>query len=512
MATTGRKLMLGSAWRIAYSAATGLVSILIMPFVVHSLGDRMYGIWTVVATFMGYSSVLELGLSQAITRYLGRSLGSQDPEECNRVFNTALRIYLALAGVILALTGVAAALAPVLCRTAEDAALFWKTILLLGINFAMLFPAKVYKGVLEAHLRFDLTAGLDLATLALRTTLVITVVLLGYKVVGLAWATFLTGIPGVAASVYFAHRQLPFLRFDARYWKRETARMLFSYSIYSFICHIADLLRSRVDNIVVAAYVGLAAVTHYSIAGRLAQYYMDIVSALLGVFPSVFSRQEGAKDHAAMQRTFFLASKLSLCIAGFIAFGLIAWGKVFIARWMGPRYADAYPVLVALTLAFFVLAAQAPSPSLLFGISKHKFLSFMDATESALNLALSILLARRYGMLGVAVGTLIPMLLSRILVQPVYVCRVSGFGYFNYVRAMGRTFGAILLSLILPALIAVKFASPSYPILICIALVSGILYVVPLWLFEFNASETQVLRRALWPAGGRKGAQAAIHS
>src|SRR5437588_11948842 len=92
------KLITGSATRVLNTIATAIVAMLITPFVVHVLGDRMYGIWTLVATFVGYYGLLELGLSQAITRYLSRSLGSVDPEECNRVFNTSLRIYLALGG------------------------------------------------------------------------------------------------------------------------------------------------------------------------------------------------------------------------------------------------------------------------------------------------------------------------------------------------------------------------------------------------------------------------------
>ncbi len=509
MSTTGRKLVLGSTWRIVNSVAVGLVSILMMPFVVHSLGDRMYGIWTLVATFMGYSSVIELGLSQAIMRYLGRSLGAEDHAECNRVFNTSLRIYLALGGVVLILTVVMAALAPLFCRTPEDASLFWKIILLLGLNFALLLPAKVYKGALEAHLRYDITAGLDLAALALRTACIIGALLLGYKAVALAWATLLCGLPSTAAALYYTHKDLPFLELHSRYWKRSTARTLFSYSLYSFISHLAGLLRSRVDNVVVAAYISLEAVTHYSIGSRLAQYSDEIMTALLGMFPSVFSRQEGARDYDGIRRVFFLATKISLVLSSFLSFGLIAWGKSFIARWVGPRYVDAYAVLVVLTLSFYVVLAQLPSTALLYGTSKHKFLAWLSSAESLVNLALSLVLVRKYGTLGVAIGTLVPMVLGRIVVLPVYVCRVSGIGYLNYACAMSKTVGLILLALALPSFITMKYACPSYAMLTAIALPSGIFYFLPIWLFGFSAAEAQTMKASVWPAWARHRAQAA---
>ncbi|MGA7137432.1 MAG: hypothetical protein WBZ14_07160 [Terriglobales bacterium] len=70
-----RKLASGSAIRAVNLLATALVSMLIMPFVVHALGDRMYGTWALVATIIGYYGTLEFGLTPAINRYMARALG-----------------------------------------------------------------------------------------------------------------------------------------------------------------------------------------------------------------------------------------------------------------------------------------------------------------------------------------------------------------------------------------------------------------------------------------------------
>ena len=67
---TARKLARGSMLRFLNLVAATLVSILIMPFVVRMLGDRLYGLWTLVAALIGFYGVLDLGLSRATTRYL----------------------------------------------------------------------------------------------------------------------------------------------------------------------------------------------------------------------------------------------------------------------------------------------------------------------------------------------------------------------------------------------------------------------------------------------------------
>jgi O-antigen/teichoic acid export membrane protein len=499
MSTNARKLASGSALRVGNVVATGVVSLLMMPFIVHSLGDRMYGIWALVASIVGYYGLLEFGLSQAINRYLASALGAGDEEDCNRVFNTSFRIYLALGLVALMVTGLVASLAPWFCKSQEDASLAWKVLLILGLSMAVGFPTRVFKGILEANLRFDRTAGLEILALFLRSALVIVVLLRGYKVVGLAWATLSTSVLLSISYVYYSFRDLPFLRFDSRYWERNTAKRLFTYSTYSFISYIADIVRFQLDSVVVATIVGLAAVTHYVIAGRLVQYFVGIILALLGVFLSVFSRQEGAKDYDAIRKTLWFASKVAVCASSFIGFGLIAWGKPFIARWMGPQYSDSYPCLVALALGLTLDLWQAPSCYLLYGTSRHKFLAFSSSLEGIANLLLSILLARRYGILGVALGTMLPIVVSKFLVLPVYACRVAGIAYSEYVRKAAKLLAAVAGSLVVPTLLTIKFAEPTYKSLMLTATLSLLAYALPLWFFVFTPLETQMLRRAALP-------------
>lgn len=494
MSGTARKLASGFFFRFANTIATAVVSVVIMPFVVHSLGDRDYGIWTLVATFVGYYGVLELGLAAAVSRYLARSLGAKDEEDCNRVFNTSLRLYLGIGLLALVISGAIAAAAPLVCRSPADASLFWKLILILGTSIALMFPTRVFKGLLEAHLRFDIAASVELLSLVLRTGLIFPVIYLGYGVVGLAWVTVLASLPAMVLLIYFAHRELPFLHFDRKYWHRGTARSLFSYSAYSLIANLANILRFKVDVVVVARYVSLVAVTHYRVGGVLTQYFFDLMSSMFGVFPSVFSRQEGARDFDGLKRTFFFASKCAICVSSFIGFGMLAWGKPFIVRWMGPRYADAYLVLVLLVVGVTVSLWQGPSVSLLYAISKHKFYAIFNSIEGVANLVLSLVFVHWYGMYGVALGTLIPILITRIVIQPIYVCRVANIDYFEYARRSLRTLAFVALSLVIPVLLSIKFAAPDYKVLFALGIVSTVLYAIPLWLFELSGSETEILR------------------
>ncbi len=276
----------------------------------------------------------------------------------------------------------------------------------------------------------------------------------------------------------------------------------------SWMGPIADNAKPTASN-VVAAFVGAAAVTHYRIGGALAQSFFDLMLAIGGVFPSVFSRLEGARDFEGIKRTFFFATKITICVSSFIGFGLIAWGKPFIARWMGPSYLDGYPVLVALVLGCVFTSSQGPSVGLLYGTSRHKFLALVNSIEGVTNLALSIILVRMMGIVGVALGTLIPMTASKLIVQPFYVCRVSHIPYVEYLRRCGRTVAVVLLSLAIPFLLAEMLAAPDYKILVVLAVLSFTFYAASLWLFEFNSREKEVLKKAFRLSPATKDVSAA---
>src|SRR5215469_2806813 len=106
--STAKLLASGSALRAVNLAAQIVVAFFLTPFVIHRLGDRMYGLWALVGTFIGYYGLLDLGLGNAVSRYTARALGKGDLEECGRVFSAALQLYVALGFLVVAVSMVLA--------------------------------------------------------------------------------------------------------------------------------------------------------------------------------------------------------------------------------------------------------------------------------------------------------------------------------------------------------------------------------------------------------------------
>src|SRR5437588_12877830 len=72
---------------MAANMATGFV---LMPFLVHRLGDTRYGLWVLIGSLTGYFSYLDLGVRGSLGRYVAFHRARNDQEAVNATLSTAL--------------------------------------------------------------------------------------------------------------------------------------------------------------------------------------------------------------------------------------------------------------------------------------------------------------------------------------------------------------------------------------------------------------------------------------
>src|SRR5271168_3832617 len=104
--SVGRKLISGSVLRLCNMVGAAAASFFLMPLIVHHLGDRIYGFWSLAAAFIGYYNILDLGLSAAVAQYMCIAIGHGDDRGCRVVFNTALRLQVLIGCAALLVTAV----------------------------------------------------------------------------------------------------------------------------------------------------------------------------------------------------------------------------------------------------------------------------------------------------------------------------------------------------------------------------------------------------------------------
>jgi O-antigen/teichoic acid export membrane protein len=497
VATTGTLLVRGSALNVATLIAGVAVSFLLMPFLIHALGDRWYGIWALIGSITSYYALLDLGLTSAVTRFLTQAIAREDETDTNAVVVTGLAMFGGISVIVLLASSAAALGAGWFLADPAEIALFHSVILILGADVALAFPFAVFNGLLVARYRFDVVSGVQLIALLARVLLIVYFVSRGHSILALAVITFAVSLASRLALAAAAWRMFPGLRLSQASLRRARARELFGYGKYSFIAVAGDKIRFHIDTVVVASFLGVGLVTHYAIAARVAQLLVDLMIRTFGVLGPVFMRVDALGDRAQMRDTLLMATRVSTLASVTLAGGIAILGERLIGLWIGEAYQDAYWPLVILTVALTFDLMQNPSIGFLYASWRHRFYARLNAGEALANLALSILLVQYYGMVGVSLGTAIPLLVTRLILQPRYVCHALALDLRAYYSELGR---AALLAIVsqLPLLAFVQiFGVSSLPMMLL--LVVG--YYPLCWI---------LLYRAILPATDRRRIGSAV--
>jgi O-antigen/teichoic acid export membrane protein len=434
-----------------YAAMTigGVVAFLLTPVLIHGLGDFNYGMWILVASIMDYYGLADMGIRFTLQRHVARYKGSDQQEALVRTFATAL----ALSGAIAALTLVATAgltfwLPSVFHLSGWEAVIFRRVLILLGLSFAVSFPAKVLGAFLCGLQRFDLYNLAAIITTILQAILLVGVLHRGYGIEGCAIVTLGLALLSLGLHWKFVKLAEPDVSvpWQKASWKELSE--LFHFGIYIFVTQIGDLMRFRLDSFVIARWLNISLVTPFNVASRLIEYFRFVAGGIIGPLITEMSALEGQKRDEELKSLFFRSTRWTTLLYILTGSLLCLNGRVLLTLWVGKMYAASYAVLVVLCVARVAAVLQSPSMALLLARGRHKVLGWWTLTEGVLNLVLSIYWAPKYGIVGVAMGTAVPMLVIRILVQPWYTLWVAKVSFYDYfVESLARPLAVFALFL-----------------------------------------------------------------
>ncbi len=409
---------------VTLAASLG-VAFFLSPFIVRKLGSEGYGVWTLVNSLVAYMWLLDLGLRGAVTRFVSRYHAQGDHESASRAVSAAfwLRVWTGVAILVGALTLSSVTNTIVDVPADMHDAARW-AVLIVGVSVAVTITLSIFGGVLAALHRFDLICSVTIVQTGFRAAGAVWLLRNGHGIVHLALWELTIALLGNLALMTLALRVYSELRFAFQRPDSTVLRQLGGYSFYVIVLNACHQVINYTDNIVVGACVGVAAVTIFSIAGGLLEYTRQTVSALGVAFLPLASGLDARGQHHQLRELLIQGTQAALLVALPIEVALFFRGHTFIGIWMGSQYAlESGRVLRILLLSQVFLIADYTGYNIACGLGKHKPVAMRMLAEATANFCLSILLARSIGLVGVALGTVIPSVVNHLFFGPRYICK-----------------------------------------------------------------------------------------
>lgn len=412
---------------IIVETAVGLV---MLPFNLAHLGTAEYGLWVLLGSITIHFSVLDLGYAGALVKFMAQYRAHKNVQALNEIASTLFFVFL---GVGLAAYGVAALLAfnldHLFTLTPEQARTGQWLLLIIAAHICMNFPFSVYGGVISGFQRYDANNMVSIGSSIAVALVNAAVLLAGYGLITLVAATTVVRI--VAYMIYRsnAYRIYPDLRISWALFRRNRLREVTGFSIYSSIIDWANKLNYQLDELVIGVFLGTAAVAVWAPAERIITGTQRLTNQLNGVLFPVIVDSDAMQQQTRLQQILLQGTRLSLVMVVPIAAALILLADPLVHAWLGKRadaMAGTIPIIQILAVAVAIRVGNATGSTLLKGAGKHRMLAFVNLGTGLANVALSIALIKPFGLIGVAIGTLVPIAFSAIFILYPASCRRVG--------------------------------------------------------------------------------------
>lgn len=410
----------GNAAR-AIGLAVGLV---LTSVVVRHLGPEQFGIWALINSVAQYGSLPTIGIPEGISRHVAYDMGAGRPEQA---YKTIMSGCIALSAVgLLVMVAIVALSSPLadFFRLLGDARVeFQQTLMLMGLAIAVnIASAALFAGFsgFEKFTTVNAVVSLSSVVKLVMTAAFLAVggALMGVAG-GIAIANFVTVAIFLAILLRHPAAAAPKLRDIYGY-----LRPLFGFTTGMSVLAIAGNVSSTAAVVVAGRLLGKGDVAIIAIASMVVSQMVSIVASTLGPTAPRLAHLSGADKNHQAERLVFRSTLIGGLLSAAMVALVVVCGQPLLQVWLGPAFGQAALPLSILSVPNAIFIAQLPLMHLLLARAQHYWFAFLVCIEAALNVGLSIWLGHRYGIIGIVLGTALPLLLLRGLLAAVIGCRV----------------------------------------------------------------------------------------
>jgi O-antigen/teichoic acid export membrane protein len=504
------KILLGILGGTGQTVVTIIVSVVQIRLILGFLPRDISGIWFLFLSIGAYISYFDLGVSPTLSREIsfitGRAgEGAVRHQEISDLIATCQRIFQIL-----------------------SAAVFCVGIILGGLFFTNLSGQGIPGETAAAWMIFTLGASLNLlggaafaglygtghvaterliraATQLLGLALSALFLALGYGIIGLAIAWTAQNIIARLWGWKILHQYHPELKAIPGRASLALARTIAVPSLKWAAMGLGAILILQTDNPIIAARIGVSSIPSYEAAAKMVSALMTF-SLLVVTSSTPFLSQA----HAAGDKVSFTAILMRNVRFGMAAMLILVtffgtFGDRILDAWLGPGNFVGFPVLWTL-LVMLTLETHHVIHATASMAAGHLIFLRAAILSGIIKVCLSVYLASSFGLLGVALGTLLAQLLTNNWYAPYATLRYFHLSFTSYLldsivplAALAVVMAGVngLLRYAMPALPALLGIIVAFPVssAIGISIVYGIM---------MTPGERMALLNALKRSGGNR--------
>lgn len=419
---------------IVFNILSGL---LYTPWMIRTIGDDQYALYTLALSVINIF-LLDFGIGASVTKFLSNYYAKNQQEEANRFMGIVYKVFLVISLIVAACLLVFYFIIDrvYLKLTPAELATFKNLYLIVAAYSVLSFPFTTFNGVLMANERFIEVKACSFGQKVFSVVLIVLFLILGKGVYAMVLVHAISNVVFLALKYYFIRKSTR-QRANMRSWNGEVAKQLFGFSIWITVISIAQRCIFNIMPTLIAATIGSAAVTVFSLAATLEGYVFAFADAVNGMFMPRISRiLETDESEKQLSELMSSVGRFHVYSIGLLYIGFICVGKQFVSLWLGEGYDAVYVCAVLLIFPSMIDVPQQIAKTTLMVSDIVKEQGFIYILMATVNLVLAFTLMPILGIVGAAVSVCIAYLVRTAAFNVLYHKRLD----IDLVRYFKKTY------------------------------------------------------------------------
>ena len=412
-------------------------------FYLKSYGSEVYGLINSISQFLGFVTLMELGIGAVVQSSLYKPLADKDEVQTSNILSSADKFFKKIA---IAFLGYAVVLALVYPTLSKDTFSWWfdaSLILIISISsFAEYFFGITYRLLLLADQKAYVTYGFASIGIVANFFACIIAMQIGCSIhtVKLV-STFVMLLRPVGQYIYVNHRYR--INKKAKY-SGEPIKQKWN----GIAQHLAYYITNNTDTIVLTVFSTLKNVAIYSVYNIIVNGFRQLILTLNSGTKALYGEMIVRNEREQLLHH-FLRYEIMIHAVVILAYSCISrlilpFVSVYTSGINDVNYSQ--PVFALLiSAAHAAYCIRLPYNTLVNAAGHYKQTQKSAIIEMVLNLGISIALVSAIGLVGVAIGTLVALLYRTIYLAWYSKKIVPEYRFSSFIRNIIADLTAIIL-------------------------------------------------------------------
>lgn len=402
-----RRLTLNIISALALEAASVVSGFILPRLILQAYGSEVNGLVASVTQFLSAITLLEMGLGVVIPSALFKPLADHDNDAVSKIMVASTRFFRTIAGIFLIYVVALILVYPYISNSGFG---FGYTASLIAImcisNFAQYYFGLSNGLLLTADQRGYIQSWVQLVTLLLNTAA---------SAIAIKMGVGIQAVKLITAAIYLVRPVYLYIYVRRHYdlnWKIGYDRHVLEQKWVGLAQHIANAVLTGTDVVVLTVFSTLSNVSvynvHFLVINGIDTLLLATRNGVMSLLGDLWAKKESDKLRDFFGLIVWGQNILSVFLFGCTAVLIGPFVRVYTA---GITDVDYQVPLFALliTVAYMWRSMRAPYHLMIVAGNHYRQTQKCYIIGAALNLGISVALVVRFGLIGVAIGTLVGM-------------------------------------------------------------------------------------------------------